>query len=81
MKSKVMLTVVTAIMLAGTSTIAAAAPVPPVATPQPVAGAVTDGSGLHGEGFIIALFALAAIIAGAVIAARGGGKPLTPVSP
>ena len=81
MKFKGMLTVVTAIMLASTSTIAAAAPVAPVTAPQPVAGTVTDGSELHGEGFIIALFALAAIVAGVVIAARGGGKPLKPVSP
>lgn len=78
MKFKGLLTVATAFSLATASTMAAAAP---VAAPQPVAGAVTDGSELHGEGFIVALLALGAIIAGIVIAAKGGGKPLTPVSP
>ena len=78
MKFKGLLTVATAVTLATASTMAAAAP---VAAPQPVAGAVTDGSELHGEGFIVALLAFAAIIGGIVIAAKGGGKPLTPVSP
>ncbi len=80
MKFKGLLTVATAFSLATASTMAAAAPVA-AAAPQPVAGQISDGSELHGEGFIVFLLALAAVIAGAVVAARGGGKPLQPVSP
>jgi hypothetical protein len=40
--------------------------------------AMGDGSALHGSAWLIALLALAAVIAGAVIAAGGSSKPTSP---
>jgi hypothetical protein len=43
------------------------------------AGAQMDGtSSLHGAGWLVALLALLAVIAGAIIAAKGGNAPTSP---
>lgn len=74
MKFKTFYTAVAALSLAGTSTIAAAAPVATPLTQRAATETKDDSQLARGSGILVALLAIAAVAAGIVAAASSDGS-------